>query len=209
MTGSSRRLLGLDLLAFVGTAAAALMLHWETRELVWGLWLSSLVIGYATIVLSIARQYWFTRELAVKGELTGVARVVARGLTIFLGLFALAFFTVHFGGFHYGHGMFLNLFFPVSADPDPSGYLRSFPRIVAIGWPMVVGSAISSRDDLLHARDDTSLTRPYLNVVRMHLLIFVFAGAAAAHLDQKWLYLTVLFCYFFPFGEVKRALTGR
>jgi len=200
----------LDLIAFLGTAAAAVVLRWEVRELVWGLWLSSLVIGYATIVLSIGRQYWFTKEPAVKGEFHGAARVVVRLLTIFLGLFALAFFTVHFGGFHLGHGAFLNQFFPVTpADgSDVFAYLGALPTIVALGWPMVFGSAISSRNDLMNADSDAGMMRPYLNVVRMHLLIFVFAGAAAANLDQRWLYLIVLLFYFFPFREVRRLLTG-
>lgn len=200
-----------DIAVFAGTVVAAIAFDWETRELVWGLWLSSLVIGYATIVSSIGRQYWFTRELAVKGEITHpVMRVVARGLTIFVGLFAFAFFSVHFGGFHLGHGAFLNALFPVvpAAEDNPFSYIGGFGAIVAIGWPMVLATAVASREDLM-ASGDQHLMKPYLNVVRMHLLIFVFAGAAAVKMDQTWLYVLVLFVYFFPMRSTWALLTRR
>ena len=205
------RALVLDLVSFVGTAAAAVWFGWETRELVWGLWLSSLLIGSATLLLSVGGQYWFTRELAVKGEITHpAARAVARGVTIIIGLFSAAFFTVHFGGFHLGHGAFLNTFFPLGPTTDGAfGYLEHLPEAFRIGWPLLLGSLIASRDDLRNAPKETGFAKPYLNVIRMHLLIFVFAFASAARLDQRWLYLVVLFFYFFPFREIKRLLTRR
>ena len=45
-----------------------------------------------------------------------------------------------------------------------------------------------------------NLMGPYKNVVRMHLLIFFFAGAAAIKLDSFLIYAVVLCVYFFPFN---------
>ncbi len=42
-----------DALAVAGCLALAWFSHWETKDLVWSLWLSSLVVGYAMIVWSI------------------------------------------------------------------------------------------------------------------------------------------------------------
>jgi hypothetical protein len=38
------------LLAFAGGLAVAWWAKWQSRDLVWSLWLSSLVVGYATLV---------------------------------------------------------------------------------------------------------------------------------------------------------------
>ena len=50
-TTSSRWLLAWpDVLAFAGGLGVAWWAKWQTRDLVWSLWLSSLVVGYATLV---------------------------------------------------------------------------------------------------------------------------------------------------------------
>jgi hypothetical protein len=68
---------------------------------------------------------------------------------------------VHIGGFHFVHGTFLGVFFPVGGR-EP-----------------------------------------------VHLLIFVLAGAQAARLDSRWLYLVVLFFYFFfPVGRCGAGRRG-
>ena len=42
-----------DALALAGGLALAWWLKWQVRDLVWGLWLSSLLVGYAMIVWKI------------------------------------------------------------------------------------------------------------------------------------------------------------
>src|SRR3954469_4512105 len=102
----------LDGLAFVVGLGMAWYFQWETRDLVWSLWLSSLVIGYAMIVWSIFGTGIFVAWKAArepnslqsesKGKVAIVGAILLGG-----GLFMLAFFTVHFGGFHYVHSVFL------------------------------------------------------------------------------------------------------
>ena len=45
---------------------------------------------------------------------------------------------------------------------------------------------------------------PYKNVIRMHLLIFFFAGAGAMQLDNFAVYAVVYAVYFFPWREFKK-----
>ena len=59
-----------DAVAFAGGLGLAWHFQWETRDLVWSLWLSSLVVGYAMIVWSIfgpgafiATKAWADRDL--------------------------------------------------------------------------------------------------------------------------------------------------
>ena len=44
--------------------------------------------------------------------------------------------------------------------------------------------------------------RPYLNVIRMHLLIFFFAACHAMKVDTFVVYAIVSLVYFFPWREV-------
>jgi hypothetical protein len=108
--------------------------------------------------------------------------------------------------FHFVHSVFLNLFFPVDNQPEPG-----FPgpalylTVLAAYWPFVIATAVSERQHLLKTIKKPIPTGPYKNVVRMHLLIFFFAGAAFVHLDNFLVYCVVLFTYFFPF----RTMFGR
>jgi len=50
--------------------------------------------------------------------------------------------------------------------------------------------------------------RPYLNVVRMHLLIFFFAFCHFLQINSFIVYAVVYFVYFFPWGETKRLFSN-
>src|SRR5436305_580384 len=95
----------LDAVAFVAGLAVAWWAGWNTSDLVWSLWLSSLVVGYSTIiwmigrpVISLLRASWRDRALVASDprSLVVFALLVLGGASLML-----AFFTVHFGGFHY------------------------------------------------------------------------------------------------------------
>ncbi|MFA5205200.1 MAG: DUF6498-containing protein [Lentisphaeria bacterium] len=175
---------------------------WQARDLVWSLWLSSLVLGYATIVLGIVGS---ARQLAAGGSATAVA--VAAGL----GLFLLAFFTVHFGMFHVVHSVFLNFFFPLvqkrDGDPLPSPAL--YGRVLASYWPWLLAAAIAERTALRaawQAEPKPGAKTPlafspdaaYRNVVRMHLLIFFFFFTSFLRIENRFIYAVVYVVYFFP-----------
>ena len=44
--------------------------------------------------------------------------------------------------------------------------------------------------------------RPYLNVIRMHLLIFFFAFCHALHIESFLVFAVVYALYFFPWSAV-------
>src|SRR5258706_6441353 len=99
-----------DLLAFLVGIAVVWVRGWNTTDLIWSLWLTSLVVGYALIV-------WAVLQPAL--ELLGLgwrhrAEVEAspawkdpKQLALFMAIalagaaFYLVFFTFHFGGFHF------------------------------------------------------------------------------------------------------------
>ena len=198
-----------DLALFAAVVAAAALQDWSATDLVWSLWISSLVVGYAFIVVTTLVGNGLTgrREAA---DLPGVLRLP-------LALFTLGFFTVHFLGFHWGHSVFLNQFFPlVETSGGPGGPIWWGELVgTAVGryWPFLLATAVSRRGDFARSvradpDRDEMLFQPYRNVVRMHLLIFVYAGLEAAGATGWFLYAVLLF-YFFPLGALKEMVTGR
>jgi hypothetical protein len=134
------------------------------------------------------------------------------------GIFMIAFFTIHFGGFHFVHSIFLNGFFPLLDDQPfgktPTQTAVMFSDFIRISfrtyWPFIIASAASSFSVMISAlkweRHDFML-EPYKNVIKMHLMIFIIALAGAAGLHHYVLY-AALFLYFFPVREmIKNART--
>lgn len=196
-----------DALAFVGGLGLAWFGGWQTKDLVWSLWVSSLLVGYALIVWSI----FSTPE----AQLPPVELSVSAGeqelgsiMPVFGRLFLLAFFTVHFGGFHYVHSIFLNGFFPIAGTKASWPSLALFWQVIAGFWPFVLVTAVAERRSfrrgMVLAANGSALAAPYRNVVRLHLLIFFFAFAHFARLDNFAVYAVVYAVYFFPWRLLKR-----
>lgn len=187
-----------DLLLFGIGVAMAGWHGWDTAGLVWGLWLASLVVGYAIIVTHVVRQ-------------------MQRGLTIAAGIGTLIFFTIHFGGFHWGHSMFLDMFFPIEgSDSMRSGSpgLAQYVEVVQSAWWFVPLAFLAERDAFRadavtlgsrRGQNGSSNGRmsPYHNVVRLHLLIFFFAFASGVGLPAVLIYLVVYAAYFFPWSSLR------
>lgn len=193
-----------DLLALLFVLGLAWFNQWEARDLIWSLWLSSLVVGYATIVISI---YGSVSGRAAPDGPMRAAGYLPVWMRLAGGLFMLAFFTVHFGAFHFVHSVFLNMFFPVGATvsgrPEPAA--ATYWLVLTSYWPFVLATAVAERGQLWRASRKMDMAQPYKNVIRMHLLLFFFAGAAALKFDSFLIYTVVLLVYFFP----ARLLRGR
>lgn len=185
-----------SVVAFVGGLVLAWALGWRARDLIWGLWLSSLVLGYLTIVLLITSGSAFEDESAK-------SKAVPKQYKIAGGLFLLAFYTVHFGLFHFVHSVFLIVLFPL--DPGASDgmpRLGVYRHIFASYWPFVLVTAIAQwRDIFLPRPTPGAMMKPYANVVRMHLLIFFFAGVYFIGLENFLVYAVVYAFYFLPWRE--------
>ncbi|MFY9341442.1 MAG: DUF6498-containing protein, partial [Planctomycetota bacterium] len=125
----------LDVGGFVLGLGLSLALGWRTTDLVWGLWLSSLVIGFLSLLVGIAG-----------ASPRGVPPVAALALKVFL----VAFFAVHFGMFHFVHSVFLNAFFPLDAAKDSFGPgLAGYGEVIGRYWPWLLAAAIAERRHLL------------------------------------------------------------
>jgi hypothetical protein len=210
-----------DALALGACLLMAWWLGWRVRDLVWSLWLSSLLVGYAMIVWKIFGPVLVLERAAAADGSSPLARTAMSGAYLFGGLFLLAFFTFHFGMFHFVHSVFLNVFFPVldtptRGFPSPALYLH----VLASYWPFVLVAAVAERgafrlpltevaSGAARVTDTLALgggmMEPYKNVVRMYALIFFFAFAHFARLENFLVYAVVYAAYFFPWRLVRRG----
>jgi hypothetical protein len=219
-----------DAVGFAIGLAVAWWGGWNAGDLIWSLWLSSFVVGYATILWIIGFPtvafllfVWKTRHNALSGPRT---MLVLWAIALFAASFMLAFFTVHFGGFHYVHSQILLQFFPIdlpgvahSGWAAKSLYLEVLRRY----WVFLPAAFLSHRavflrtpmtldpDRLLQSliarghKKGGAFTEPYRNVMRMHGLIFFFFFAHFAHLESFAVYTVIYAVYFFPWRLIRRS----
>jgi hypothetical protein len=222
-----------DALAFSVGLAAAWWAGWKTGDLVWSLWLASLVVGYSIIVWTLVRP---ALEVAYKAwresEALGLPRPTLPVwiLLAVVGLLLLGFFTVHFGFFHYIHSQLLVAFFPIytgGARPFNGDSASMYGEIVRRYWSFLPAAFLAERAAFKRTpptvkRDaslvaaagvragkggqiETLIAGPYKNVVRLHTLIFFFFFAHFAKLDNFAVYAVVYAVYFFPWRLVRRS----
>ena len=103
----------LGLFSFLLMLLTAVAQGWTATEMVWSLWISSLVLGYSFIITAILAMFFGGQEAGLVGRIASSAGSSALGLRLIGALFMLAFFSFHFLFFHFVHSIFLNQFFPL------------------------------------------------------------------------------------------------
>lgn len=255
-----------ELLAFGIGLLMAWVFDWQAADLIWSLWLSSLVLGYATILSTIAGGVFVGWKASRHPEFPADKKGVAYGVGGGAALFFLVFFSLHFCGFHAGHATFLQSFYPLQAitdsdngNPFMSGFMNPLvlwatalkyvvPLYGIFLIPMFIverrqvfevwnssqhlaRDIASSAGDIANSDAGKSLkgsegptqvivsklvadnakrvgkrgdafTKPYKNVIKMHILIFILAGFSAIQLDNIWVYAFVSALYFFPWWVI-------
>jgi Family of unknown function (DUF6498) len=125
-----------DMLAFAGGLGAAWFQHWKTTDLVWSLWLGSLVLGYLTILSTIGAGVYLGINVISHPEFPGKYRWPAVLIGTAVAVFLLGFFSLHFCGFHAGHATFLSLFFPLPGMPK-NAFMNAFANPILL-WKIVI-----------------------------------------------------------------------
>lgn len=245
-----------DLIALTIGLVLAWTFQWQATDLIWSLWLGSLVLGYATIVSTIAGGVGIGLAVARRGEFESEHKSVWIAGGSLLAIFMLGFFSFHFCAFHAGHAVFLSGFFPIEGL-EPKPLMAAFMNPFALwslavthvfplyGWfliPMLIAErhsvfkafrqslglvrkigdhrALSQADITAwrEARKSSStdgksksefgqfLSAPYVNVMKMHALIFVLFGCKALALENFMVYSIVAVVYFVPWRAIAFSL---
>ncbi|AKS42531.1 DUF6498-containing protein [Wenzhouxiangella marina] len=222
-----------DLIGCGLALALAWTLGWRTADLIWSLWLASLVVGYSLILWKLfgsSLMVLFRHGGELRRSLSDSPRGwIGLGLILFGQLFLLAFFTVHFGGFHWGHSVFVSSFFPISPETgaafglsmaDFLEVLRRYAWFLPLAFlaerhlfslptthskhERTSGINAGPADSVAGSKSTKSLDMgaAYKGVLRIHLLIFFLFGAHAAGLPDFVSYSVVYLSFFFPWQKV-------
>ena len=223
-----------DAVAFVSVLALAWWTRARVSDLVWSLWLSSLVVGWTIIAWTSVRPLLERlagarrrREAAPDAQPDPDFSTPELVMSALGAVGTLAFFTLHFGYFHYIHGSILDFFFHIGAPhdwhrSDRAQELETFRLIVRRYWPFLPGAFLAERMAFVRApgmsaagstssadgeatrlvsdeeRRKMAFSVPYKNVARMHLLIFFFLPVYFLGLEHFAVYAVVYAWYFFP-----------
>ena len=142
-----------DLVAFLVGLAIVWVRGWSTTDLIWSLWLSSLVVGYALIVWAVLQPALELLGLGWQHRAEVEASPAWRDpmqRTLFLGIaligaaLYLAFFTFHFGGFHLIQSHFLLSSLPLGFEYHEMNR-TTLAEVVRRYWPALPSAFLARR----------------------------------------------------------------
>ena|GEM_PF-1446723 len=210
-----------DVISFLSLIVIGYLFEWKTKDLIWGLWLSSLCLGALA----------FIAQLILRPIFDNGKKAVMRVAILTLGVLKLAFYTFHYGGFHFIHSIFLGGWFPLDGAPHITEIfnipvseatpilMEIYKRVALTYWPVALFYILEQKTLLIKSavfsnagyKDERSFNNSvYKNVIKMHLLLFVFGFALnASEIDSFLLYAIVCTFYFFPFRELKPIFTKK
>jgi hypothetical protein len=189
--------LGVDLLPLV----AVLAFGWGATPLVALYWLENLVIGVFTIFRMIG---------------TAAAALINLGVALFM----VPFFTVHYGGFCYGHGIFLNVFATGGEDsfPTPWGLvtwaLGTAPEMLWFVGAIVAVSTLYfvvdyiGRGEYRRTNASAEMSSPYGRIITLHVAI-ILGAAVAFSMDEPLAGVLLLILIRVVFGIVMTVTRRR
>jgi hypothetical protein len=201
----------ISLFSFVVIFILARVENWTAGNMVWSLWITSLTTGYCYLLAGIVSN---TFGSAILSEDSLVNRLfhgsihsgIKYSLLIIGILFQLVFFTVHFGLFHFVHSIFLSQFFPImdrSFERFPD-FLFFVSTSLKTYWPVILFTLFASirKFQRILSQNEVDFTkRAYINVIKIHLSIFLFAGLSVTGINE-WILPLIFILYFFPFSAV-------
>lgn len=223
-----------DLTALLVSLGAAWLLKWKTEDLVWNLWLASLVIGYATMISLILASHKAANNFHDPSDIWGHRKNTLSGEMRFGPYLMFAFFCFHSSAFYAMHVAFISSGFE-NPDVNPKEFWDSignpfrlwgliFEQILPVYFWMLLPILVSERGSLRrtyqkqHAAfikisegsesNNTMgvfMLKPYLNIMKLQFLIFWLLSFDNAERQQTWIYTLLFILYFFPW----RALFGK
>ena len=201
----------ISLFSFIVIFILARVENWTAGNMVWSLWITSLITGYCYLFAGIVSNAFgngiLSEDSLVNRLFQGSIQTGLKyGLLIIGILFQLVFFTVHFGLFHFVYSIFLSEFFPIMGRSFER--FLDFPFFISASfkayWPVILFTLFASirKFQRILSQNEVDFTkRAYVNVIKIHLSIFLFAGLSATGVNE-WILPLIFVIYFFPFSAV-------
>jgi len=128
--------------------------------------------------------------------------------TAIFGVISSCFILFHFSAFHAGHAIFLNYFFPLAENMEVNGFqdLIKYFWIIFMEYFYFLPLAFWAAKDAFNLKsipsDGDLIFRPYVNVVKMHIMIFFFAFCMILKADNFFIYAVVYMVFFIPWRRM-------
>lgn len=148
--------LGLGCASFAASLALAWREGWRTTDLVWGLWLASLGVGYLTLLAGMIGAGWRHS----RGRAGAVLAALGAG-----------FFSLHFFGLHWFVACVLPMAFPLEAARGGVWRVDFWATLGGGYWPVVALTLAAEWDVVAGAGRRFDPVSPYLNLVRLIVLV--------------------------------------
>ncbi|MEZ5999225.1 DUF6498-containing protein [Hyphomonas sp.] len=184
---------------------AVVFFGWKAMPLVALYWLENLVIGAFTILRMLGT-------------------IAANALNIPIALFMVPFFTVHYGMFCFGHGIFISAFAGGDVGSAAPGFhgMRSLvdwalgtgPYMLWFVGAIILVNAIFylvdfiGRGDFRNTQLPVEMFAPYGRIVTLHVAIILGAGLMLAF-GQPLVGVLILICLRVVFGMILNMLRQR
>ena len=205
----------IGLFSFLMIFILARIENWTAANMMWSLWITSLTIGYCYLFAGIISSTLRSQTIAVGGLINRLFQVsIPSGIKfafVFISIvFQLAFFTLHFGFFHFVFSVFLNDLFPIIDRPFErfSDFLFFIGISLKAYWPVILFVGLASMrkfQRILSQREVDYVKSAYINIIKIFVSIFLFTGFSFTRI-QAWVLPVIFIIYFFPLSAVLEFL---
>ncbi len=189
-----------DILAFASSLLLAFLLGWSSKDLLWGLWLTSFMGGISYTTWCLVIRKLLIKESAWKRIFPALA-----------GLIGVAFFSLHFGMFHYVYASMLDLPWPLRSDPGRV-YLgkltwrgvSDFPFFETLWlavqnyWMLAFINIGRDHENLFRVDAKFDSGQAYLKVLKLHFVMILMVFLNFLGLESFALFLIFFFILYAP-----------
>ena len=206
----------LNLAVTIVIVSMAIYQDWDVSQIVWKLWVTSLVLGVSFAFFGIIIHFKRSFASLTKNRVTDPPEY-KRGWVMVMGaILYVVILIVPLTLIHFTSSIFINALFPLLEwDPFSHGmelYFKFNLDLVRLcldsSWVFILAGLLSKSRELFllfHYGDIRIIIEPFKSVFQLHLLIIFFAGFRAYHLVSNVPYIFLIFC-FFPVLEIFNAI---
>ena len=185
----------------LGLIAGVLLFDWSVFDIVFLYWAENLVIGVINVFKMIAASPDSATDPVAGDDLTRAGRIARHGASWAAKLFLIPFFLVHYGGFCFGHGVFVFALFNEAGEFGEDLW-SAIPALLTGGLGLSLALLAASHlysfvtnyligGEYRRTSAGQLMMRPYGRIIALHVTIII-GGFLAMAFGDHLLLLVVL-----------------
>lgn len=182
-----------------GVLVGALLFGWSIFEIIFLFWAENVIIGIINVLKMLTARPGSEPPAGDQGQASPAPMTVAGWIGT---LFFAAFFTVHYGGFCYGHGVFVLSIFNEQGEFGDD-LLAAVPALLSGGLALSLALLATSHlfsfvtnylgsGEFRRTSAQALMVRPYGRIVALHVTILLGGFLAMALGDPVWMLVVLV-----------------